>query len=56
MAGGDRANVTTGDLMEAGRECEISVEFTWLDRAESLRLLASVPVGRLIFTVNVQPS
>jgi Pyridoxamine 5'-phosphate oxidase len=31
-------------------------EFTWLDRAESLRLLASAPVGRLIFTVNALPA
>jgi uncharacterized protein len=30
-------------------------EFTRLDRAESLRLLAGVPVGRLIFTVNALP-
>lgn len=31
-------------------------EFTRLDRGESLRLLASVPVGRLIFTVNALPA
>jgi hypothetical protein len=30
-------------------------EFTRLDRAEALRLLAGVPVGRLIFTVNALP-
>jgi uncharacterized protein len=30
-------------------------EFTRLDRAESLRLLAGVPVGRLIFTINALP-
>jgi len=30
-------------------------EFTRLDRAECLRLLAGVPVGRLIFTVNALP-
>ena len=30
-------------------------EFTRLDRGESLRLLAGVPVGRLIFTVNALP-
>lgn len=30
--------------------------FTRLDRGESLRLLASVPVGRLIFTVNALPA
>lgn len=29
---------------------------TRLDRAESLRLLAGVPVGRLIFTVNALPT
>jgi hypothetical protein len=31
-------------------------EFTRLDRGESLRLLATVPVGRLIFTVNALPA
>jgi uncharacterized protein len=31
-------------------------EFTRLDRAESLRLLAGVQVGRLIFTVNALPT
>ena len=30
-------------------------EFTRLDRAECLRLLAGVPVGRLIFTINALP-
>jgi uncharacterized protein len=30
-------------------------EFTRLDRAECLRLLAGVPVGRLILTVNALP-
>jgi hypothetical protein len=30
-------------------------EFNRLDRAKSLRLLAVVPVGRLIFTVNALP-
>jgi hypothetical protein len=30
-------------------------ESTRLDRAESLRLLAGVPVGRLIFTINALP-
>ena len=30
-------------------------EFTRLDRDESLRLLAGVPVGRLIFTVKALP-
>jgi hypothetical protein len=29
---------------------------TWLDRGECLRLLASVPVGRLIFTMNALPT
>ena len=41
---------------EGGREGEVAVEFTRLDRGESLRLLASVPVGRLIFTVNALPT
>ena len=31
-------------------------EFTRLDRGESLRLLATVPVGRLIFTVGALPA
>jgi uncharacterized protein len=31
-------------------------EFLRLDRAESLRLLATLPVGRLIFTVNALPA
>ena len=31
-------------------------EFTRLDRAESFRLLAGVPVGRLIFTINALPA
>jgi uncharacterized protein len=31
-------------------------EFTRLARGESLRLLATVPVGRLIFTVNALPT
>lgn len=31
-------------------------EFTRLGREECLRLLASVPVGRLIFTVNALPT
>ncbi len=31
-------------------------EFARLDRGESLRLLATVPVGRLIFTVNALPA
>ena len=30
-------------------------EFTRLDRGECLRLLAGVPVGRLIFTINALP-
>jgi hypothetical protein len=42
-------------MKEAGREGEVG-ESTMLDRAESLRLLASVPVGRLIFTVNALPA
>jgi uncharacterized protein len=40
-----------------GAACEDEVgEFSLLDREESLRLLASVPVGRLIFTVNALPT
>jgi len=31
-------------------------EFSRLDRGESLRLLATVPIGRLIFTVNALPA
>ena len=31
-------------------------ELTRLDRAESLRLIAGVPVGRLIFTMNALPA
>ena len=31
-------------------------EFTRLDRAESFRLLAGVPSGRLIFTINALPA
>jgi len=31
-------------------------EFTRLGRGESLRLLAGVPVGRLIFTINALPA
>jgi hypothetical protein len=31
-------------------------KFIWLDRGESFRLLASVPVGRLIFTMNALPA
>ena len=42
-------------MKEAGREGEVG-ELTLLDRGESLRLLASVPVGRLIFTVNALPT
>lgn len=41
------------DQAEPGSEVG---DFTQLDRAESLRLLASVPVGRLIFTVNALPT
>ena len=42
-------------MNEAGRRGEVG-EFTRLDRGESLRLLASAPVGRLIFTVNALPT
>ncbi len=40
----------------AGRSDARWGEFTRLDRGESLRLLATVPVGRLIFTVNALPA
>jgi hypothetical protein len=39
----------------AGRPGE-GGEFTRIGRGESLRLLATVPVGRLIFTVNALPA
>ena len=42
-------------MNKAGPKGEVG-ELTRLDRAESLRLLASVPVGRLIFTVNALPT
>jgi hypothetical protein len=42
-------------MQEAWRDSEVG-ELTRLDRGESLRLLASVPVGRLIFTVNALPT
>jgi uncharacterized protein len=42
-------------MNEAWREGELG-ELTLVDRRESLRLLASVPVGRLIFTVNALPT
>ncbi|WP_444543693.1 pyridoxamine 5'-phosphate oxidase family protein [Nocardia takedensis] len=38
------------DLTQAGRTVRT------LDRAESLRLLASVPVGRVVFTRNALPA
>ena len=40
---------------DAGRQGERG-QFARLDHAESLRLLATVPVGRLIFTVNALPA
>lgn len=42
-------------MNEAGLLSECG-EFARLDRGESLRLLATVPVGRLIFTVNALPT
>lgn len=42
--------------MDDGRHPGAGGEFTRLDRGESLRLLATVPVGRLIFTVNALPA
>jgi hypothetical protein len=41
-----------GDTVRPGEEREL----TRLDRGECLRLLGSVPVGRLIFTVNALPT
>jgi hypothetical protein len=43
------------DVDETRRESEYG-EFIRLGRGESLRLLASVPVGRLIFTLNALPA
>jgi hypothetical protein len=42
--------------MDDGGYRDPGAEFAWLDRAESMRLLATVPVGRLIFTVNALPA
>jgi hypothetical protein len=42
--------------MEDAGYPEAAGEFARLDRPESLRLLAMVPVGRLIFTVNALPT
>jgi hypothetical protein len=42
--------------MEDGGYPETGGECARLDRAESLRLLATVPVGRLIFSVNALPA
>jgi uncharacterized protein len=42
-------------MEKAGFEGEVD-DFTRLDREESLRLLASATVGRLIFTVNALPT
>jgi uncharacterized protein len=42
-------------MNETGRVRQYG-DLTRLDRGESLRLLASVPVGRLIFTVNALPT
>ena len=42
--------------MDDGRRPGEGGEFTRLRRGESLRLLATVPVGRLIFTVNALPA
>lgn len=37
-------------------DAQVHGEFLRLDRAESLRMLETVPVGRLIFTVNALPA
>jgi uncharacterized protein len=42
--------------MDEARRVSEYGEFIRLDRGESLRLLASVPIGRLIFTVNALPA
>lgn len=42
--------------MEDASYPESAGEFARLGRAESLRLLPTVPVGRLIFTVNALPA
>lgn len=42
--------------VDHGADLAAQDEFTRLGRAECRRLLASVPVGRLIFTVNALPT
>jgi uncharacterized protein len=42
--------------MDHAASAALPGEFARLDRAESLRLLAGVPVGRLIFTINAMPA
>jgi uncharacterized protein len=42
--------------MESAAQTPVPAEFITLGRAESLRLLASVPVGRLILTVGALPT
>jgi uncharacterized protein len=42
--------------MDDGPQPALGGKSAWLDRAEALKLLATVPVGRLIFTVNALPA
>jgi uncharacterized protein len=42
--------------MDQAASRAVQAEFTRLDRSESLRLMAGVPVGRLIFTVDALPT
>lgn len=47
--------VAVAPAMDHAASLAAQDEFTRLDRAESFRLLAGVPVGRLIFTSNALP-
>lgn len=51
-----RSYVAAAPSMDHDAGSAAQDEFTRLDRAESFRLLASVPVGRLIFTSNALPA
>ncbi len=52
----DGPGVDDADAVGHGGYPAAAGEFARLRRAECLRLLASVPVGRLIFTVNALPT
>src|SRR6266571_3336589 len=52
----DGPGVGDADAVGHGGYPAAAGEFARLRRAECLRLLASVPVGRLIFTVNALPT